>query len=230
MLGLALAATLALAALDIEETAAAPASRTLPGYLTCMTRGATVTVGGSTTSLYKVVPNHVTCAFANPWVSRLSDKQGAAFSGALTGGPSGWHCFASEAGKRAASGSCTDNTGAKSFSWSPSFTETPTVTPCMAKGAAVDGSPGTANYTISLEGVTCAFAKPWVTRLSYKRVVLTYKTYSNGTRQAYGVLRGGPPGWVCGSTTSLIGKRARVGGCDWKSGNRFKRFNWTRGG
>ena len=129
----ALVTALVVTALGVGESAAAPGSRTASGYLTCATSGALVKVGSSTTTRYSVVPNHVTCAFANRWVTRLSYKQGAPFSGALSGGPPGWHCFATGAGKRAASGSCTDNTGAKSFTWSASFAEAPPPTPCSAK-------------------------------------------------------------------------------------------------
>ena len=192
-------------------------------YLTCTTRGATVTVGGSTTSLYNVEPIHVTCAFANRWVSRLSHKRGAAFSGALTGGPSGWHCFATAAGKHGWSGSCTDNTGAKSFSWSPSFTQAPTVTACIAKGAPLYGGSGTSDYKVgSLHNVTCAFARPWVARLTHKRVALAHTSGSHPL--AYGRIAGGPPGFECGTMASLVNKLARSGGCHTKAGS--KSFNW----
>jgi hypothetical protein len=196
---------------------------TSPAYLTCTTRGATVTVGGSTTSLYKVVPNHVTCAFANRWASLLTHKRGAAFSGVLTGGPPGWHCFASGAGKQAASGSCTDNTGAKSFSWSASFATAPAPTLCIAKGAPLYGPSGTSDYKVgSLQNVTCAFARPWVAQLTHKRVALAHTTGPHP--QAFGRITGGPPGFECGTMASLANKLARSGGCHTKAGG--KSFNW----
>jgi hypothetical protein len=218
-------ATLAVTALGIAEGTAAPTSRTASGYLTCTTTGAAIKVGKTTTTRYAVVPQHVTCAFANRWVTRLSYKRGAPFSGALSGGPPGWHCFATAAGKPAASGSCTDNTGAKSFSWSASFAGVQASTGCIARGAPLNSSSRTSDYRIDLHDVTCAFAKSWVARLTYKRVVLAYKNHSNGTREAYGRILGGPRGFECGTSRLEVHQHARAGSCNTGSGS--KSFGWT---
>jgi hypothetical protein len=220
---------LAVVELDTGESTAGPTSRTASGYLTCTTRGAQFTVGGSTTTRYVVTPNHVTCGFANRWVTRLSYKRGVRFSGALAGGPPGWHCFAAGEGKPAASGSCTDNTGTKSFSWAASFTEPPALTLCIAEGAPFKptrGGSSITHYKIDVHGVTCAFAKPWVTRLSYRRVVLVNKRLPNGTRQASGRIPGGPQGFECGASTLEAHQRARMGACHNKSGS--KSFSWIQ--
>jgi hypothetical protein len=218
-------AALAVTASGIAEGTAAPTSRTASSYLTCNTTGAAVRVGNSTTTRYAVVPNHVSCAFANRWVTRLSYKRGAPFSGALSAGPPGWHCFATAAGKPAVSGSCTDNTGAKSFSWSALFATAQAPTGCVARGAPLSSSSGTSDYRIDLHGVTCAFAKSWVARLTYKRVVLAYKKLSNGTREVYGRIPGGPRGFECGASRLEVHQRARAGSCYTGSGS--KSFGWT---
>ncbi len=223
------AVMLAVIELDMRESAAGATLPNASGYLTCTTKGARITVGGSTTTRYVVTPNHVPCSFANRWVTTLSYKQGAPFSGALSGGPPGWHCFAAGAGKPAASGSCTDSTGTKSFSWAASFTQPPAPTLCIVKGAPFRPTPGGSSithYKIDVEGVTCAFAKPWVALLSYKRVVLVYKKLSNGTRQAIGRIPGGPRGFECGASTLEAHQLARAGACHNQSGS--KSFSWIQ--
>jgi hypothetical protein len=215
--------------LDARGSAAGLTSPTASGYLTCTTSGARVTVGGSTTTRYVVTPNHVTCAFANRWVTRLSYEQGAPFSGAISGGPPGWHCFAAGAGKRAASGSCTDDTGARSFSWAASLSQPAAPRLCIAEGAPFTPTPGGStitHYKIDVRGLTCAFAKPWVTQLSYRHVVLVYKRLSNGTRQASGQIPGGPQGFECVASTLEAHQRARVGECHNRSGR--KSFGWIQ--
>jgi len=225
----AAAAMLAVTPLETGESAAGLTSGTASGYLTCTTQGARVTVGGSTTTRYVVTPNHVTCVFANRWVSRLSYKRGASFSGAISGGPPGWHCFAIGAGKRASGGSCTNDTGAKSFSWTASFSQPPAPTLCIAGGAPFTPTPGGStitHYKIDVRGVTCAFARPWVTRLSYRRVMLVYTRLANGTRQASGRIAGGPQGYECGASTLEAHLRAHMGACQNKSGT--KSFTWVQ--
>jgi hypothetical protein len=188
-------------------------------------------VGGSTTTRYVVTPNHVTCTFANRWVTRLSYERGAPFSGVISGGPPGWHCFATDAGKRAASGSCTDDTGTKSFSWNASFSQPPAPALCIAKGAPFTPTPGGSaitHYKIDVHGVTCAFAKPWVTRLSYRRVALVYTRLSNGTRRASARIPGGPQGFECEASTLEAHQRARMGACHNRSGS--KSFSWIERG
>ena len=224
---LALTGTLIVAALGVRNVTAAPGSRASRGYETCLVKGAPFTLGPSTTTQYKVVPVHVTCAFAEHWVRLLSYEQGAKFSGVLSGGPPGWHCFAGAAGKPASGGSCTDNTGAKSFSWSASFDDAPPPASylCIGKGAPLNGSAGRAEYKVDVFGVTCAFAKLWVARLTSKRLVLAHKTYSNGTRRDYARIPGGPRGFVCGGSLSSLHQPARSGGCTNLSGT--KRFNWV---
>jgi hypothetical protein len=120
---LALAVMLSATAVGIGEGAAVSGSRTVSGR--CWTRGAPVRVGSRTTTRYLVVPNHVSCAFAKPWVTRLSHKRGAPASAALSGGPPGWDCFTSAPGKRAATGFCARHTGPKSFDWSRSIGKAP---------------------------------------------------------------------------------------------------------
>jgi hypothetical protein len=62
---------------------------------------------------------------------------------------------------------------------------------CVAQGARhVDGKRVTTTYWVDLGGVTCAFAKPWVAKLTHTRPA---------KYDAEGKLTGGPRGWTCGS-------------------------------
>jgi hypothetical protein len=79
---------------------------------------------------------------------------------------------------------------------------------CLAQGARyAEGDKTTTTYEIqSIKGVTCAFARSWVARLTYQRV------------QADKSLSGGPPGWICGS----LGRgRASTGFCQKSGGGYF---------
>ena len=65
----------------------------------------------------------------------------------------------------------------------------------------------TTTYTITeIRGVTCAFARRWVTSLTHKR-----------TKKA-ALVSGGPPGWYCGS---FAGGLASAGACT-KAGGYFR--------
>ena len=67
-------------------------------------------------------------------------------------------------------------------------------------------------YVISSTGVSCAFVRPWVARLSAKPVT------RSGQR-----LSGGPSGYVCAATVPISGKAA-IGACGRSGG---KGFAWA---
>jgi len=212
---LALAITLAAAPLASGEGAAEPGSLTATPT-SCTATGARVTIGGRTTSTYSVdLSAGVTCAFAKRWVASLSPQPVDPTSGEISGGPPGWYCQrGGRPEKRAEVGSCSRNTDTKSFffSWQPSFSTGPEG--CFTNGARVKlsgHSPSTTYAIYELHGVACAFAKPWVTRLSYMRVDPT-------TRR----IPGGPRGWACYGGGNE--KRAMLGSCANHTG--VKRFYW----
>ena len=212
---LALAITLVAAPLTGGEGAAERGSLAV-APTSCTATGAPVTLGGHTTSTYSIdLSAGVTCAFAKPWVTRLSSKPVDPTSGEISDGPPGWYCQrAGRLEKRAEVGSCSHSTATKSFffSWQPFFSTAPKG--CYTKGARVKlrgHSPSTTYGIYELHGVTCAFAKPWVTRLSYRRVDPTTRRIS-----------GGPRGWTCYGGGSE--KRATLGSCANHTG--VKRFYW----
>ena len=211
---LALAITLVAAPLASEEGVAEPGPLAAP--TSCTATGARVTSGGRTTSTYSIdLSAGVTCAFAKPWVARLSPEPVNPTSGEISAGPAGWYCQrGGRPEKRAEVGSCSHNTATKSFffSWQPLFSLTPEG--CYANGARVklSGHPPSTTYAIyELHGVTCAFAKPWVARLSHMRVDPTTRKIS-----------GGPLGWTCYGGGKE--KRATLGSCANHTG--AKRFYW----
>lgn len=76
---------------------------------------------------------------------------------------------------------------------------------CLTQGARhVEGTRATTTYAISqIRGVTCAFAKPWVSRITHLHV------------QANTQVSGGPPGWYCGGSGHPLawkGACAKTGG------------------
>jgi hypothetical protein len=84
---------------------------------------------------------------------------------------------------------------------------------CLGRGAPWQrGSTRGTRYVVSSTGVTCAFVRPWVARLSAKPVT------RSGQR-----LSGGPAGYVCAATVPLSGKAA-VGACGRTGG---KGFAWA---
>jgi hypothetical protein len=210
---LALVVILAVSAPGIDEMAAARAAQTASGE--CTAKGARVTRGSRTTTTYNVELNGVTCAFAKPWVTRLSSMQVDPSSGEIPGGPPGWYC--QRAGRpepRAQVGSCSHSLATKSvfFAWEPSFATSSVE--CTAKGAPVrlKGHGTSTTYGIfALHGVTCAFAKRWVTRLSYRLVNPTTRRIS-----------GGPSGWICYGAGSE--KHATTGDC--ATPNATRQFHW----
>jgi len=203
----------ALSVLGVGEVAAAHAGRTVSGD--CVAKGARVTQGSRTTTTYSVELNGVACAFAKSWVTRLSSMRVDPSSGEIPGGPPGWFC--QRAGRpetRAQVGSCSHNLATKSvfFAWQPSFPSSSGE--CTAKGAPVTlkGYGTSTTYGIfALHGVTCAFAKRWVTRLSYRPVNPTTRRIS-----------GGPSGWICYGAGSE--KHATTGNC--ATPNATRRFHW----
>ena len=74
------------------------------------------------------------------------------------------------------------------------------------------GSSRSTRYVISSTGVTCAFVRPWVARLSAKAVTRSGQPLS-----------GGPAGYVCAATVPLAGKAA-IGACGRSGG---KGFAWA---
>jgi len=210
---LALVVMLALSALGIDEMAGASAARTASGP--CTAEGARVTQGSRTTSTYNVELNGVTCAFAKSWVTRLSSMRVDPSSGEIAGGPPGWYCQpGGRPETRAQMGSCSRNLATKSvsFTWEPLFATS--TGECTTKGAPVrlQGHGTSTTYGIfALHGVTCAFAKRWVTRLSYKPVNPTTRRIS-----------GGPSGWICYGAGSE--KRGTTGDC--ATPNATRQFHW----
>ena len=84
--------------------------------------------------------------------------------------------------------------------------------PCIAIGTPWRRGTSRGNkYVITRSNVTCAFAKPWVTRLSGRPA----------TRPAQRIV--GPRGWICIVTASYNGKAA-IGACGRGSG---KGFGWA---
>jgi hypothetical protein len=207
-------AVVAVTALGMGQTAAAPTSRTGSGD--CTAKGARVTVGSRTTTTYSIEKDGVTCAFAKPWVNRLSYERVDPTSGEISGGPPGWDCQrGGRPEKRAEVGSCSHSTATRSlyFSWQPSFPASSGE--CTTKGARVrlkGYRPSTTYVIFEIHGVTCAFAKPWVTRLSYRQVDPITRRIS-----------GGPPGWTCYGAGSE--KRAENGDCATHTGT--SRFYWS---
>lgn len=95
---------------------------------------------------------------------------------------------------------------ARSVGSSPTASE---ATPCIAIGTPWRRGTSRGNkYVITRSNVTCAFAKPWVTRLSGRPA----------TRPAQRIV--GPRGWICIVTASYNGKAA-IGACGRGSGTGF---------
>ena len=74
------------------------------------------------------------------------------------------------------------------------------------------GSTRGTRYVIASTGLTCAFVRPWVARLSAK----------SATRSGQ-PLAGGPAGYLCAATVPLSGKAA-IGACGRSGG---KGFAWA---
>ena len=118
-------AAAAFAVLGVGGTVAAPHSKAT--FPKCIATGARYTAPGGSTQKYIVYPAGVTCAFAKPWVSRLTKKpskraarHGITFAW-ISGGPPGFSC---ETGlnevPHAVSGQCRKQKGnvtTASFSW-----------------------------------------------------------------------------------------------------------------
>jgi hypothetical protein len=84
---------LAFAALVVTAALAGPApatARTLSARCTADVRGPAFTVFGRTTRRYAVEVQHVSCAFARPWVAKLVKQ--SRFQ--RLRGPAGWTCLA----------------------------------------------------------------------------------------------------------------------------------------
>jgi hypothetical protein len=88
---------------------------------------------------------------------------------------------------------------------------------CIATGARTT-QPGhpTNKYVVSVRQVTCAFAKSWVARLSYKPTVLKA---GGGLRP----LTGGPAGFKC-IAIGVVAPHTAVGQC-FKSAGKIQ-FGW----
>jgi len=84
---------LAFAALAVTAALAGPATataRTLSARCTADVQGPAYTVAGHTTRRYAVEVQHVSCAFARPWVAKLVKQ--SRFQ--PLHGPAGWTCLA----------------------------------------------------------------------------------------------------------------------------------------
>jgi hypothetical protein len=118
---LTVVAGVALAALGVGGTIAAPSSpRDDPGQ--CTTKGAPTVLNGQTTTTYGIVLDRVTCAFAKPWVSRLSKKPNVLKNRLphIAGGPRGFNCYGGRSPTpRTPQGACWGTKSTKSFHWSP---------------------------------------------------------------------------------------------------------------
>jgi hypothetical protein len=79
---------------------------------------------------------------------------------------------------------------------------------CLTQGARdIGGKRSTTTYSIEqIRGVTCSFARPWVTRMTYRHLPKSTQAPS-----------GGPPGWYCASQDPGL---AYSGGCA-KTGGYF---------